>query len=52
MTITANHVLRKNANLSWYDRMTLWLSKTKFVIIQYKRINGLGYWKTVAGHFP
>jgi hypothetical protein len=52
VTITANHVIRQNANRSWYDRMTIRFSKTKSVTIQYGRINGLGYWKTVAGHFP
>jgi hypothetical protein len=52
VTITANHVVRQNANLSWYDRMTIRFSKTKSVTIKYERINGIGFWKTVAGGFP
>jgi hypothetical protein len=49
--ITANHVRRK-ANRSWYDRMTIRFSKTKSVTIKYERIDGIGFWKTVAGRFP
>lgn len=52
VTITANHVVRQNANLSWYDRMTIRFSKTKSVTIKYERINGIGFWKTVSGGFP
>jgi hypothetical protein len=52
VTITANHVVAQNANTSWYDRMTIRFSKTKSVTIQYERINGIGFWKTVAGRFP
>jgi hypothetical protein len=52
VTITANHVVRQNANKSWYDRMTIRFSKTKSVTIQYERIDGIGYWKTVSGRFP
>jgi hypothetical protein len=51
VTITANHVVRQ-ANTSWYDRMTIRFSKTKTVTIQFERINGIGFWKTVAGRFP
>ena len=51
VTITANHVVRQNANLSWYDRMTIRFSKTKSVTIKYERINGIGFWKTVSGGF-
>ena len=51
VTITASHV-RQNANTSWYDRMTIRFSKTRSVIIRYERINGNGFWKTVAGRFP
>lgn len=51
VTITANHV-RQSGNESWYDRMTIGFSKSKSVTIQYKRIDGLGFWQTVAGHFP
>ena len=52
VTITANHVVRQNANRSWYDRMTIRFSKAKSVTIKYERINGIGFWKTVAGRFP
>lgn len=52
VTITANHVVRQNASLSWYDRMTIRFSKTKSVTIKYERINGIGFWKTVSGGFP
>lgn len=34
VTITANHVVRQNANRSWYDRMTIRFSKTKSVTIK------------------
>jgi hypothetical protein len=50
--ITANHVVRQNANRSWYDRMTIRFSKSKSVTIKYERIDGFGFWKTVAGRFP
>jgi hypothetical protein len=49
--ITANHV-RHNAHRTWYDRMTIRFSKTKSVTLQYKRIDGNGFWDTVAGRFP
>jgi hypothetical protein len=52
VTITANHVVRQNAHTSWYDRMTIRFSKTRFVTIQFERIDGFGFWKTVAGRFP
>lgn len=52
VTITANHVVRQNAKTSWYDRMTIRFSKSKSVTIQFERINGIGFWKTVAGRFP
>ena len=52
VTITANHVVHQNAQKSWYDRMTIKFSKTKSVTIQFERIDGFGYWKTVAGQFP
>ena len=52
VTITANDVVRQNATLSWYDRMTIRFSKTKSVTIKYERINGIGFWKTVSGGFP
>lgn len=52
VTITANHVVGQNANRSWYDRMTIRFSKTRAVTIQYERVNGIGFWKTVAGRFP
>jgi hypothetical protein len=50
--ITANHVVRRNANKSWYDRMTIRFSKRKSVTIKYERIDGFGFWQTVAGRFP
>ena len=52
VTITASHVVRQNAKKSWYDRLTIRFTKTKSVTIQFERIDGLGYWKTVAGRFP
>jgi hypothetical protein len=52
VTITASHVVRKNAKKSWYDRMTIRFSKKKSVTIQFERIHGIGFWKTVAGRFP
>lgn len=52
VTISANHVVRQNANKSWYDRMTIRFSKNKSVTIQFERIDGFGFWKTVAGRFP
>jgi hypothetical protein len=52
VTITANHVVRQNASTSWYDRMTIRFSRTRSVTIQFKRINGFGFWQTVAGRFP
>jgi hypothetical protein len=52
VTITANHVIHQSAAKSWYDRMTIRFSATKSVTIQYARISGLGYWKTVSGQFP
>jgi hypothetical protein len=50
--ITANHVVRRNSHKSWYDRMTIRFSKTKAVVLQYKRIDGNGFWDTVSGQFP
>lgn len=50
--ITANHVVRRNANRSWYDRMTIRFSKRKSFTIKYERIDGFGFWKTVAGSSP
>jgi hypothetical protein len=50
--ITASHVVRQNARKSWYDRITIRFSKTKSVTIQFERIDGIGFWKTVAGRFP
>jgi hypothetical protein len=50
--ITANHVIRMGAHKSWYDRMTIRFSKTKAVVLQYKRIDGDGFWDTVSGQFP
>jgi hypothetical protein len=50
--ITANHVVRQNAKKSWYDRMTIRFSKSKSVTIQFERVDGFGFWKTVAGRFP
>jgi hypothetical protein len=52
VTITANHVVRQSASKSWYDRMTIRFSKTKSVTLQFERIDGFGFWKTVAGRFP
>jgi hypothetical protein len=49
--ITANHV-RRSANRSWYDRMTIRFSKRKSFTIKYERIDGFGFWKTVAGSSP
>jgi hypothetical protein len=50
--ITANHVVRQNAHKSWYDRMTIRFSKTRSVTLQFERVDGNGFWKTVAGRFP
>jgi hypothetical protein len=50
--ITASRVVRQNARRSWYDRMTIRFSKRKPVTIQFERIDGIGFWKTVAGRFP
>jgi hypothetical protein len=50
--ITVNHAVRQNAHKSWFDRMTIRFSKTKAVTLQYKRINGDGFWDTVSGQFP
>jgi hypothetical protein len=50
--ITANHVVRQNAHQSWYDRMTIRFSKTRSVVLQYKRAAGHGFWDTVSGQFP
>jgi hypothetical protein len=50
--ITANHVVKQNAKTSWYDRITIRFSKSKSVTIQFERIDGFGFWKTVAGRFP
>jgi hypothetical protein len=52
VTIAANHVVRQNAKKSWYDRMTIRFSKKKSVTIQFERIDGIGFWKTIAGRFP
>jgi hypothetical protein len=49
--ITADHV-RRNAHRSWYDRMTIRFSKTRSVVLQYKRTGGNGFWDTVSGQFP
>ena len=50
--ITANHVVRQNASRSRYDRMIIRFSKRRSVTIKYERLDGFGFWKTVAGHFP
>jgi len=50
--ITANHVVRRNAHRSWYDRMTIRFSKRKSVTIKYEQIDGWGFWTIVAGRFP
>jgi hypothetical protein len=52
VTITASHVVRQTGKKSWYDRMTIRFTKTKSVTIRLERIDGFGYWKTVAGRFP
>jgi len=52
VTITANHVVRQSAKKSWYDRMIIKFSKTRSVTIQFERIDGFGFWKTVSGQFP
>jgi hypothetical protein len=52
VTIAANHVVRRSAKKSWYDRVTIRFSKSKSVAIQFERIDGVGFWKTVAGRFP
>lgn len=49
VTIAANDVVRQSANKSWYDRMTIRFSKTKSITMQFERIDGSGFWKTVAG---
>lgn len=49
--ITA-HRVRRSASRSWYDRMTIRFGKSKSVTIKYERIDGFGFWKTVAGRFP
>ena len=49
VTITADDVVRQSANKSWYDRMTIRFSKSKSLTIQFERIDGFGFWKTVAG---
>jgi hypothetical protein len=51
VAITVSHVV-KHRNKSWYDRMIIRFSKSKSVTIQYKRIDGFGFWETVAGRFP
>ena len=51
VAITVSHVV-KHRNKSWYDRMTIRFSKRKSVTIQYKRVDGFGFWETVAGRFP
>lgn len=47
---------REQAGLQQVDQPHLgcmWtFSKSKSVTIQYKRIDGLGFWQTVAGQFP
>jgi hypothetical protein len=50
--ITASHVVRQSARKSWYDRMTIRFSKSKSVTIQFERLDGFGFWKTVDGRFP
>jgi hypothetical protein len=52
VTITASHVVRQNARTSWYDRLTIRFSKTRSVSIQFERIDGFGFWKTISGRFP
>jgi hypothetical protein len=52
VTITANHVVRQNARTSWYDRITIRFSERKSVTLQFERIDGFGFWKTIAGRFP
>jgi len=52
VTITANDVVRQTAKKSWYDRMTIRFTTSKSVTIQFERIDGIGYWKTVADRFP
>jgi hypothetical protein len=48
VTITANDVVRQSANKSWYDRITIRFSKSKSLTIQFERIDGSGFWNTVA----
>jgi hypothetical protein len=49
VTIAANDVVRQSANKSWYDRMTIRFSTSKSITMQFERIDGSGFWKTVAG---
>ncbi|MGA8462263.1 MAG: hypothetical protein WB800_43225 [Streptosporangiaceae bacterium] len=48
VTITANDVVRQSANKSWYDRITIRFNKSKSITIQFERIDGSGFWNTVA----
>jgi hypothetical protein len=48
VTITADDVVRQSANKSWYDRITIRFSKNKSLTIQFERIDGSGFWNTVA----
>jgi hypothetical protein len=49
VTIAADDVVRQSADKSWYDRMTIRFSKSKSITMQFERIDGSGFWKTVAG---
>jgi hypothetical protein len=52
VSITVSHVVGQHRSKRWYDRMTIRFTKSKSVTIQYKRIDGFGFWKMVAGRFP
>ena len=49
VTISANQVVRQSANKSWYDRLTIRFGTSKSITMQFERIDGYGFWKTVAG---
>jgi hypothetical protein len=52
VAITVSHVVEQRRNKKWYDRMTIRFSNSKYVTLRYERIDGFGFWKTVAGRFP